>query len=116
MPSSLKLLAAAAAASAGLLFTAPASAETAQPISLQIQYDTQVLGSESGAYTVLESLQDQANDACRYSSPVANAPRVDKACASEVVARAVTQISDPALTEAYLATTHNGVRLLASLD
>lgn len=116
MPSSLKLLAAAAAASAGLVFAAPAVAQAAQPISLQIQYDTQLLASESGAPAVLESLQEQAKDACRFKSPVISAPRVDKDCAAQVVVRAVTQIGDPALTEAYLATTHNGVRLLASAD
>ena len=116
MTSSLKLIAAAVVASAGLVFAAPALAESPAQISLQIQYDNSALASSPGAQTVLESLREQAKDACRYDAPISNAPRVDRDCAEEAVARAVAHIDHPQLTAAYLGTTANGTRLLASLD
>jgi hypothetical protein len=84
-------------------------------VQLDLQYDTAVLGTASGAETVLESLQDQATAACRYTRPVVGAPRVDDVCVSEILAKAVTHIDDEDLTRLYAASTSQPARVLASL-
>jgi UrcA family protein len=108
--------AASAALVGATLFAAPASAEIQRVLQLDVQYDSQALGTVSGAETVLESLQNQATAACRYTRPVVGAPRVDDACASEIVAKAVMQIDDTELTRIYTARTGQTVQSLASLD
>ena len=115
MTSRILSLAAAAALAGSAFFAAPASAEIHRALQLDVQYDTSALGTASGAETVLESLQDQAQAACRYTRPVAGAPRVDDVCASEIVAKAVMQIDAPELTRLYTARTGQPARVLASL-
>lgn len=116
MTSRFLSLAASTAFVGATLFAAPASAEIQRVLQLDVQYDSQSLGTASGAETVLESLQDQATAACRYTRPVVGAPRVDDACASEIVAKAVMQIDDADLTRIYAARTGQTVQALASLD
>ena len=108
-------LAVTAALAGTTFFAAPASAEIHRVLQLDVQYDTSALGTASGAETVLESLQDQATAACRYTRPVAGAPHVDDSCAAEIVAKAVLQINDPELTRIYAARTGEPARVLASL-
>ncbi len=115
MPTFSRLLAPAALLAASLAVTAPASAETAKTLSVEIQYDNSVLTHEAGARNVLQSLTDQAVSACRYIEPVTRAARLDRDCVDDVVARAVARIDHPVLTQVYTDTTQNGVRLLASL-
>lgn len=91
----------AGAAMAASLFAGPASAEILRNVSLDVQYDRAALATASGAETVLESLQDQARDACRYETPLAGAPRIDATCAIEVVAKAVAEINDDGLTSLH---------------
>ena len=70
------------AALAGSTFLAtPAAAQVHRVVQLDVQYDSTALGTAPGAATVLDSLQEQANDACRYVRPIAGAPRIDEACA-----------------------------------
>jgi UrcA family protein len=116
MTSRILSLAATATLAGAALFAAPASAEIQRVLQLDVQYDISALGTSSGAETVLESLQDQATAACRYSRPVAGAPRVDDACVSEIVAKAVIQINDPHLTRVYAASAGQPARVLASLE
>ena len=108
-------LALSAALAGTALLAAPASAETHRVLQLDVQYDAAVLDSASGAEVVLESLQDQATVACRYTQPVAGAPRVDDTCAAEIVAKAVMQIDHPELTRLYAARAGEPARVLASL-
>ena len=82
---------------------------------MDIQYDSVALETVSGAEIVLNSLQEQAETACRYTRPLAGAPRVDDACASEIVAKAVMQINAPELTRLYTLQTGQSTRVLASL-
>ena len=103
MTSRILSLAASATLAGAALFAAPASAEIQRVVQLDLQFDTVALGTASGAETVLESLQDQATAACRYTRPVAGAPRVDDVCVSEILAKAVTQIDAPELTRLYSA-------------
>ncbi|HPF22071.1 MAG: UrcA family protein [Hyphomonas sp.] len=109
-------LAVTAALSAATLFAAPASAEIQRVLQLDVQYDATVLGTASGAETVLESLQDQATSACRYSRPVTGAPAQDDTCIAEIVAKAVMQIDDPELTRVYAARSGEPARFLAALQ
>lgn len=115
MTSRLLSLTATATLAAAALFAAPASAEIQRVVQLDIQYDTSVLGTVSGAETVLESLQNQAAAACRYTRPVAGAPRIDDICVSEIIAKAVIQIDDPELTRVYTASRGQPAQILASL-
>ena len=116
MTSRLLPLAVTAALTGATLFAAPATAETHRFLQLEVQYDTSALGSASGAETVLESLQDQATAACRYTQPVAGAPRVDDAGAAEIVAKAVLHINDPELTRIFAARSGEPAKVLASLQ
>ena len=115
MTSRILSLTATATLAAATLFAAPASAEVQRVVQLDLQYDPAVLGTASGAETVLESLQDQATAACRYTRPVVGAPRVDDVCVSEILAKAVTHIDDEDLTRLYAASTSQPARVLASL-
>ena len=115
MTSRILSLAASATLAGAAFFAAPASAEIQRVVQLDLQFDTAALGTASGAETVLESLQDQATAACRYTRPVAGAPRVDDVCVSEILAKAVTQIDAPELTRLYSARTSQPTRALASL-
>ncbi|MEZ6001704.1 UrcA family protein [Hyphomonas sp.] len=96
------------------LFAAPASAEIERYLQLDVQYDASVLGTASGAETVLKSVQDQATVACRYTRPVAGAPRVDDACVSEIIAQAVARIDAPELTRIYAASTEQPASLMVA--
>ena len=116
MTSRFLSLAASATFIGATLFAAPASAEIQRVLQLDVQYDTQALGTASGAETVLESLQDQADAACRYTRPVTGAPRIDDTCVSEIVAKAVLQIDDADLTRIHADRTGQPVQALASLD
>jgi len=116
MTSRILSLAATAALAGASLFAAPASAEIQLNLQLDVQYDASALGTASGAETVLKSLQDQATVACRYTRPVAGAPRVDDNCVSEIIAKAVNQIGHPELTRVYAANTPQATQILASLD
>ena len=115
MTSRILSLTASATLAAATLFAGPASAEIQRVVQLDLQYDTAILGTASGAETVLESLQDQATAACRYTRPVAGAPRVDDVCVSEILAKAVIEIDDAELTRLYTASTGQPARILASL-
>ena len=108
-------LALSAALAGTAFFAAPANAEIQRNVQLDIQYDTNALATASGAETVLESLQEQALQACRYAQPIAGAPRVDDDCVAEVVGQAVTLIDAPELTRVYAARTSEPTRFLASL-
>jgi UrcA family protein len=115
MTSRILSLAASATLVGTAMFATPASAEIQRNLQLDVQYDATALGTASGAETVLKSVQDQANEACRYTRPVAGAPRVDDVCVSEIIAKAVNQIDDPELTRIYAASTPQATRILASL-
>ena len=115
MTSRILPLALTAALSATALIAMPAHAEMRRHVQLDVQYDATALETASGAEAVLNSVQDQATEACRYRLPVAGAPRVDDACTAEIVARAVMQIDAPELTRIYTARTGEPTRILASL-
>ena len=115
MTSRILPLALTAALSATALIALPAQAEIQRHVQLDVQYDATRLDTASGAETVLKSLQEQATEACRYTAPVAGAPRTDDSCIAEIVARAVMQIDAPELTRIYTARTGEPARILASL-
>jgi UrcA family protein len=115
MTSPILSLAASATLVGTAMFATPASAEIQRNLQLDVQYDATALGTASGAETVLKSVQNQANEACRYTRPVAGAPRVDDVCVSEIIAKAVNQIDDLELTRIYAASTPQATRILASL-
>ena len=116
MPSSRLSYLFAAAAIAGVAYTAPAMAEPTRPVSAEIQYDISALYSRSGTGTVLDSLQKQAISVCRYDAPVSQAPRIDDSCVSQVIAQAVNKIDHPTLTEAYVSRSGLAPRLVANAD
>lgn len=101
----------AVALAATVFAAAPASAEVERSVQVSMQYDASALGTATGAESVLESLQDQAYDACRYYTPVTGAVRVDSVCVADIVAQAVARIDDPAL-----AAVHAGDALPATYD
>nr|WP_321359270.1 UrcA family protein [uncultured Hyphomonas sp.] len=115
MTSRIISLTASASLVGAALFAAPASAEIQRDLQLDVQYDASALSSASGAQSVLNSLQDQATDACRYTRPVLGAPRVDDVCVSDIIAKAVSQINAPELTRIYAANTPQATRILAAL-
>ncbi|MEZ5945337.1 MAG: UrcA family protein [Hyphomonas sp.] len=115
MTSRILPLALTAALAGSLFFAAPASAEIQRQLELDVQYDVTALSTATGAETVLDSLLAQAEDACSYARPIAGADRLDRACAAEVVAKAVQGIGDAGLTEAYEAR-FGQAQLFASLD
>ncbi|HAE29411.1 MULTISPECIES: UrcA family protein [Hyphomonas] len=115
MTSRILSLAASATLAGAALFAAPAFAEVQRDLQLDVQYDAAALDTASGAEKVLNSLQEQAIDACRYTRPVAGAPRVDDVCVSEIIAKAVMQINAPELTRVYAANTPQSTRILAAL-
>ncbi|MCA8901535.1 MAG: UrcA family protein [Hyphomonas sp.] len=106
----------AAALAATLAIATPATAEVERSLQIAVKYDTAALGTATGAESVLESLQDQAGDACRYSVPVTGAARVDNVCVADIVAKAVAHIDDPSLTAAFAAETAPARFTVASAD
>ena len=76
MTSRILSLAASATLAGAALFAAPAFAEVQRDLQLDVQYDAAALDTASGAEKVLNSLQEQAIDACRYTRPVAGAPHL----------------------------------------
>ena len=116
MTSRLLPLALTAALTGSLMFAQPASAEIRRFVQLDVQYDAGALGTASGAETVLQSLQDQAETACRYTLPVTGTPHIDATCTAEIVAKAVMQIGDPELTRIYAARIGEPAQVLAALE
>lgn len=74
MPSSRLSCLLVAAGLAGVALAAPAMADPANTVSAEIQYDNNALNTHSGAVSVLESVENQALDVCRYDAPISTAP------------------------------------------
>ena len=82
-------------AAAAFVAIAPfaASAETTTPITVKIQFDHGLLGSDAGAEIVLADIRHQAREACTTSgSKFGRSPTVDRSCADDVMAQAAVQI------------------------
>ena len=86
-----KHLFAAAALTACAAFTA--HAETTTPITVSIEYDQALLGSDTGAEAVLTDIRSQARAACTTpGSKFGRGPVVDRSCADDVMAQAAVKI------------------------
>ncbi|MCA8900121.1 MAG: UrcA family protein [Hyphomonas sp.] len=79
-------------AAAAALLPLAAAAETTTPITVKISYDKALLASDAGAEMVLESMRAQAAEACTHPGYAGKAPRLDRKCAKDVVAKAATKI------------------------
>ncbi len=89
---------------AGLVALAPAAfADSSQEITVVLEYDSSLLASEAGAAQVLASLESQADRACLRERALIVTERIDEACASDLVAKAVAGIQSNEADAAPLA-------------
>ena len=87
----MKPLFAAAALAACVPFAA--SAEQVKPITVSIEFDHALLGSDAGAEKVIADIREQARTACTSrSSKYGHAPTVDRSCADDVMSKAAVKI------------------------
>ncbi len=84
------------------IFGGVAHADTVySEVSATFTYDKALLASEDGAAKVLDSIEAQAERACRKVSAVSLGLTVDKVCATDLVFQAVDQISNTNLSSQY---------------
>ena len=79
---------------ASVLMTPVTVAEDQTPIEVVIEYDTVLLETEAGAKQLMDSIADQAREACRRPVVSFYGGNVDDACVAQVVAEAAQKISD----------------------
>lgn len=78
---------------AGAVALAPAAfADSSKEITVALEYDSSLLSSDAGAAQVLASLEAQADRACLRSRTLLVTERIDEACATDVVAKAIAEI------------------------
>lgn len=69
-----------------------ATAEEAETITIQFEYDSKLLADETSAESVLTSLESQAKEACTYTTQFASAKLIDRSCVKSSIAAAATKI------------------------
>ncbi len=92
-------------------FSAPFAQADSKTITVDLTYDRALLETESGAELVLESLRDQAIEACTYASPILGTPKHDEACRDDLLEQAVAEVRRVSLQEGTAA-----VSVFASLE
>ena len=82
-----------AAAAVAVLMPLAANAEQQTPVTVNIEFDHALLASDAGAETVLDSIREQARDACRApGGKFGRAAITDFSCADDVMAKATVKI------------------------
>ncbi len=94
----------------GLLVTPVAMAQP-EAITVEFEYDSNLLATEEGAKLVLATINEQAKTACSYTKPVYGTPSFDRECRDDLVEKAIGQIRLAALEDGKAATL-----VFASLD
>jgi len=83
-------------AAAAILACGTAAAGTVKTIDVEISYDATLLASDVGVDAVIQSITQQAKDACGHTSPAPASytaiSRLDHACVDSVVEQAVDAI------------------------
>lgn len=79
-------------AALAVAFAPTALANGPQEIKVEFEYDGSVLADDAGARSVLASLNKQAKDACTYNVPLFGFDAIDRRCAKDLVANAVSEI------------------------
>lgn len=78
---------------AGAVAFAPAAlADSSKEITVAFEYDSSLLSHDAGAAKVLASLEAQADRACLRSRSFLVSERIDEACATDLVAKAIAEI------------------------
>ncbi|MEO1100824.1 MAG: UrcA family protein [Pseudomonadota bacterium] len=78
---------------AGVVALAPAAfADSSKEITVSLEYDSSLLSSEAGAAQVLASLESQVDRACLRERSLIVTERIDEACATDLLAKAVAEI------------------------
>lgn len=83
-------------AAAAIFVCGSAAASTVKTIDVEISYDAALLASNEGVTAVIQSIQQQAEDACGYTASVFASTtaikRRDHACVNSVVDKAIAAI------------------------
>ena len=84
--------------------TVPFAHAEVTPITVEFQYDSNLLATEAGAKQVLKTIKVQAKDACTYAKPVSGAASFDRACRDDLIKKAISEIRLAAIEEGKAAT------------
>ena len=72
-----------------------ALAETGKrTVTAMISYDSGLLSTPDGVSAVLDSIETQAERACRTRTPVYGTPMTDEVCVESIISAAVNRILD----------------------
>ncbi|MEL7040911.1 MAG: UrcA family protein [Pseudomonadota bacterium] len=74
---------------AAALVVAPSAQAEGTPVTVEFQYDSEMLSTEAGAKQVLKSIKAQAAEACSFEMPVTRVETFDRACRKDLVEQAV---------------------------
>lgn len=80
---------------------APALAKDYTDVQAEFVYDISALETESGAEAVLNDIEAQARDACKYVSMTSMGIQRDQVCVRDLVRQAIDKIGAETLTVAY---------------
>ena len=101
------------ASAAIIAFAAPiASASDFDEVEVTIEYQQTQLETETGTNEILETIREEAFEACRYTEPYSPMQRIDATCVDGIVASALSKIEQNTASSSV-----NGVELaLLSTD
>jgi|GEM_PF-2324363 len=94
-----------------VVLAAPVAQAEGTPITVDIKYDSKQLATEAGAKAVLKDITAQATKACRSTSPVTGAVRLDRTCRADLIEKAIGKIRLAAIEDGSKA-----VYVFASLE
>lgn len=77
---------------AAAAFAAPFAQAEGTPITVELEYDSALISTESGAKVVLKSIEAQAKEACSYAAPITGTAIFDRACRDDLVEKAIGEI------------------------
>ncbi|MEH6490239.1 UrcA family protein [Hyphomonas oceanitis] len=79
---------------AAVILSPVAFAEAQTPITVEIQYDKDLLALDAGAPVVMASIKAQAKKACTSYVPVFGGNYTDRSCVNDIVSAAVSKINE----------------------
>ena len=79
----------------------PAMAKEYTDVRAEFVYDMTALETEAGAEQVLNDIEAQAREACKYVSMTSMGIQRDQVCVRDLVRQAIDQIGAETLTVAY---------------
>ncbi|KCZ60200.1 UrcA family protein [Hyphomonas chukchiensis] len=84
---------------AAVILSPVAFAEAQTPITVEIEYDKDLVALDSGAPVVMASIESQAKKACTSYVPVFGGYYTDRSCVDDIVSAAISKINEQQASE-----------------